>query len=140
LSLLSLFDISFVDQGAPVYEVCPSGVRPGLCQQSWRWIAPLYRRLHGQVPHAHEIGGGDGKGEDPADLVFASMSGFGEKADSLQPAKDFLNPSAAILGPLTTVVAIGDPVTIRLSLPSYAGKISRVLCALQERKVEIRPP
>ena len=30
LTLVSLFDISFVDQVAPVYEVYPSGVRPGL--------------------------------------------------------------------------------------------------------------
>jgi len=91
LTLVSLFDINFVDRVAPVCEVCPSEVRPGLRQQSRRWIAPLYRCLHGQVPHAHEIVGGDGKGENPESLMaYSKVRQAPELNRPMPPRKDAL--------------------------------------------------
>src|SRR6266849_3989896 len=70
-------------------------------------FAPHLRRWNCgcQIPHAHQVVGRTGEGEDPVHFAHSAMAHFPQQGDGLQPTEAFFDPLPLLLAPTITSAA-----------------------------------
>src|SRR5437016_5673304 len=77
------------------------------CPGAWPVLLTASGRGLRQIPHANQIVSRRGEGEHPSDSVLASMPGFAQPRDGLDPAEDLFDSLALSLADRVAFVSRG---------------------------------
>src|SRR6266851_8327276 len=83
-------------------------------------FAPHLRRWNCgcQIPHAHQVVGRTGEGEDPVHFAHSAMAHFPQQGDGLQPTEAFFDPLPLLLAPTIASKMRGSSVNRAPAPPS----------------------